>query len=87
MRSPFNPKPSRLPAKLALACLLAVAFAAPVFAQTQITTGVIQGNIQDVAGASVPGAIVEVRNVGTNLTKSLTTGASSSFNFRRAVTR
>ncbi|HYH86887.1 MAG TPA: TonB-dependent receptor [Pyrinomonadaceae bacterium] len=81
MRSPFHTKPSGLLAKLALVCLLAVALAPSADAQTQITTGVIQGNVQDEAGAFVPGATVEVRNVGTNLTKTLTTDNDGRFVF------
>ncbi|MBC7933098.1 MAG: TonB-dependent receptor, partial [Rubrivivax sp.] len=81
MRSPFHPKPSGLLAKLALGCLLIVAFASTASAQTQITTGVIQGNVQDETGAFVPGAIVEVKNVGTNLTKTLTTDDDGRFVF------
>jgi len=81
MRSPIHPKPSRLLAKLALGCLLFVAFVATANAQTQITTGVIQGNVQDEAGATVPGATIEVKNVGTNLTKTLTTDDDGRFVF------
>jgi len=81
MRSPFHLKPSRLLAKLALGCLLVVAFAASAYAQTQITTGVIQGNVQDEAGAFVPGSTVEVKNVDTNLTKTLTTDDDGRFVF------
>ena len=64
-----------------LGFLLVLAFAVGASAQTQITTGVIQGTVQDEQGATVPGATVEVRNVETNLTKNLTTDESGRFVF------
>ena len=64
---------------LALMALLA----APIItrAQTQITTGVIQGTILDEASAVVAGASVEVKNTDTNLTKILTTDSDGRFVF------
>jgi hypothetical protein len=55
--------------------------AAPASAQTQITTGVIQGTVTDASGGVVPGATVEARNVDTNLTRTLTTGDTGRFVF------
>src|SRR5262247_1018251 len=64
---------------LAILALLA----APVIAraQTQITTGVIQGTVLDDAGAVVAGAVVEVKNTDTNLTKNLSTDSDGRFVF------
>src|SRR5215216_5752831 len=42
-------------------------------AQTQITTGVIQGTVVDESGALLPGAQVEVKNVDTNATQTFST--------------
>jgi outer membrane receptor for ferrienterochelin and colicin len=50
-------------------------------AQTQITTGVIQGTITDAAGAVVPGASLEVRNAETNFTRTLTSDNDGRFVF------
>src|SRR5919205_356143 len=66
---------------LGLGFLLVLAFAFVASAQTQITTGVIQGTVQDEQGATVPGATVEVKNVETNLTKTLTTDEGGRFVF------
>src|SRR5262245_36292504 len=64
---------------LALIALLA----APIIAraQTQITTGVIQGTVLDEAGAVVAGAGVEVKNTDTNFTRTLTTDSDGRFVF------
>ncbi len=50
-------------------------------AQTQITTGVIQGTVADEAGAVVPSASVEVRNLDTNLGKNLNSDENGRFVF------
>jgi carboxypeptidase family protein/TonB-dependent receptor-like protein len=50
-------------------------------AQSQITTGVIQGTVKDEAGAIIPGAVVEVKNLDTNLTKNLNTDENGRFVF------
>ena len=51
------------------------------FAQTQRTTGVIQGTVADQANAVVPGANVEIKNFDTNVSKSLSTDADGRFVF------
>src|SRR3982074_2736441 len=48
-------------------------------AQSQITTGVIDGIAVDTSGAVLPGVDVEVRNVDTNFTRTLRTDAGGRF--------
>jgi hypothetical protein len=81
MRPPFNRKSPASFLNLALACLFAVATPASAAAQTQITTGTIQGSVADEHGAVVPGATVEVKNVETNLTRTLATDDGGRFVF------
>src|SRR3954468_3958278 len=81
MRPPCMRKPSRYFFRISLSFLLIFAFAVCTSAQTQITTGVIQGTVVDEHGATVPGATVEVKNVDTNLTKTLTTDDNGRFVF------
>jgi hypothetical protein len=50
-------------------------------AQTQITTGVIQGTVTDPTGGSLPGVSIEARNVDTNLTRTQVTEADGRFVF------
>ena len=61
--------------------LLLLLFSFNAFAQTQSTTGTIQGTVADQAGAIVPGATVVVKNLATNLTKNLTSDADGRFVF------
>jgi len=56
-----------------------LAVALPVISQTQITTGTIQGIVTDTNGAAVPGANVEIRNLETNLSRTLTTDDDGRF--------
>ncbi len=58
-----------------------LALAGVAAAQTQITTGVIQGTLLDQQGAVVPGAEIEVRNVDTNFRRTYTTGGDGRFVF------
>src|SRR5215217_3068926 len=44
-----------------------------ILAQSQITTGQIQGEVKDSNGAVVPGASIEAKNLETNLSKTATT--------------
>jgi len=48
-------------------------------AQTQITTGTIQGTVTDANGAVMPGANVEIKNLDTNLSRTLTTDDGGRF--------
>jgi hypothetical protein len=58
-----------------------IAVAGAAWAQTQITTGVIQGTVADPSGAVVPGAEVEARNLDNNVKRTLTTGPDGRFVF------
>jgi hypothetical protein len=58
-----------------------LAFAEPAAAQTQITTGVIQGSVADATGASLPGVSVEARNLDTNVARTLVTESDGRFVF------
>jgi hypothetical protein len=81
MLPPTNFKPAGRVFAFTLGLLTALAFACVAGAQTQITTGVIQGTVADEQGATVPGASVEVRNVETNLTRTLATDEGGRFVF------
>jgi outer membrane receptor for ferrienterochelin and colicin len=61
------------PQHVFVVAILCLALAAPASAQSQITTGVIDGTVLDSSGGVLPGVDVEVRNVETNLTRALTT--------------
>ncbi len=52
-----------------------------VQSQTQITTGVVQGTATDEAGAVVPGANVEAKNLETNQVKTISTDENGRFVF------
>src|SRR5438876_7175574 len=62
-----------------ISVLVILAVASLVTAQTQITTGTIQGTVTDVNGAVVPGANVEIKNLDTNFSKTLTTDDGGRF--------
>ncbi len=65
----------------ALGTLLLLALAPAAGAQTQITTAVVQGTAEDEAGAVVPGVSVELKNVETNLARTLQTDEDGRFVF------
>jgi hypothetical protein len=61
-------------------CLfVTLTLALAVHAQTQITTGTIQGTVMDANGAIVPGASVEIKNLETNFSRTLTTDDGGRF--------
>src|SRR6266545_1692160 len=64
---------------LSLCLLVALVLVVGVQAQTQITSGTIQGTVLDANGAAVPGASVEVRNVETNFVRALSTDEDGRF--------
>ncbi len=55
--------------------------AVPAAAQTQITTGVIQGTVLDASGGAVPAAAVEAKNLDTNYSRTADTGDDGRFVF------
>ncbi|HEU4710385.1 MAG TPA: TonB-dependent receptor [Pyrinomonadaceae bacterium] len=78
MRTPVNfsfPRLQYVIASIALALLLAPAASA----QSQITTGTIDGTVKDANGAVVPGANVEIKNNATNITRDATTNDEGRF--------
>src|SRR5215213_2702329 len=78
MRIPVNSSLPRLQSIIAsLALALSVALTAS--AQSQITTGTIEGRVEDPNGAVVPGASVEIKNTATNNSRSLTTNDEGRF--------
>ncbi len=67
-------------AKTVAACFfIFVICALSVFSQSQITTGTIQGTVTDANGAVVPGANVEIKNLDTNFSRTLTTDEDGRF--------
>jgi len=64
-----------------LVLLAVLATMSGVRAQSQITTGVIQGTVVDPKGAVLPGASVEVKNLETNLVRSVMTDEDGRFSF------
>jgi len=64
---------------LILAVLLSLVHPGSARAQSQITTGVIDGTATDATGAALPGVTVEARNVDTNFTRTSVTAADGRF--------
>ena len=64
---------------LAICFFVLLAIAPQVSSQTQITTGTIQGTVTDINGGIVPGANVEIKNLETNFSKTLTTDEGGRF--------
>ena len=64
---------------LLLTLLMMLTLVGSAAAQTQITTGVIEGVVVDASDAVLPGVDVEVRNVETNLTRTLVSDREGRF--------
>src|SRR6476620_8998239 len=69
----------RLFRSTALIALLALALAPAVLAQSQATTGVIEGTVLDASGAPVPGANVTIKNTATNFERVIQTDGDGRF--------
>src|SRR2546421_10930674 len=67
------------PARWFTTIILFLVVATSAAAQSQITTGVIDGTVVDTSAAVLPGVDVEVRNVETNLVRALTTDRGGRF--------
>jgi hypothetical protein len=61
--------------------MVCLAMAGMARAQSQITTGTIQGEVVDEKGGLVPDATVEIKNLDTNLTRTQNTGSDGRFVF------
>jgi hypothetical protein len=67
------------PLRVALVVLCAFSLASALWAQSQATTGVIEGTVTDATGAALPGGTVVVRNTATNFEQTLTTDRQGRF--------
>jgi hypothetical protein len=70
---------SRLKKVSFLLLLLGLLFARDQIVYGQITASTLNGNITDSTGASVPGATITVKNIGTNLTRQATSDAQGRY--------
>src|SRR3954471_17122949 len=64
---------------ISISVLIVLTSALTAFAQSQSTTGTMQGTVLDANGAAVAGASVEIKNLDTNLSKTLTTDEGGRF--------
>lgn len=62
-----------------LGLFVSLALCAGVMAQTQSTSGTIQGTVMDANGAAIPGASVEIKNLETNFTRTYETDDAGRF--------
>ena len=65
--------------RFSLALLLLVLLPAALFAQSQATTGVIEGTVVDASGAALPGVTVTIHNTATNYEQQQITDAGGRF--------
>jgi 5-hydroxyisourate hydrolase-like protein (transthyretin family) len=77
MRTPVLGKFPRI--QFFAAFILTLLIVPAIFAQSQSTTGTIQGTVVDQNGAAVPGVNVEIKNLETNAVRTLTTDEEGRF--------
>jgi hypothetical protein len=79
MHKKMFPSFAQLVKGVSIFVFVTLTLALSVHAQTQITTGTIQGTVADANGAIVPGASVEIKNLETNFSRTLTTDDGGRF--------
>jgi len=79
-------KPTASALRVAALAILSCTAATTTWAQAQITTGVIQGLVEDTTGAVLPGVTIEARNVDTNFSRTLTTDPQGRYTFLQMPT-
>ena len=79
LRTPDAKRGTSLANRLLLTVLLCC-FASLLSAQSQATTGLIEGTVTDPSGRNIPGAAVELLNTGTNFSRELQTDQEGRFN-------
>ncbi len=67
--------------RLSIVLILCLTMTGVAWAQTQITTGAIEGTVEDTTGAVVAGATVDVKNVDTNFVRTGVTDVAGRFVF------
>jgi hypothetical protein len=60
---------------------ICIAIGAPIHAPGQVETGELTGTVTDPSGALIPGAIVNLKNSGTNAVRSAVTSSDGAFRF------
>ena len=78
MRTPVRSRFPRIQS-FATSILLTLLIVPTILAQSQITTGQIQGEVRDPNGAVVPNVSIEVKNSDTGLTKTVTTNEAGRY--------
>jgi len=65
--------------RLALVCIFLATFSLSTFAQSQATTGVLEGSVVDATGGVLPGVSVVLKNTATNYEQALVTDSQGRF--------
>jgi hypothetical protein len=79
MRNALLPSFARWAKGLSICLFATFLFALTAAAQTQITSGTIQGTVLDANGAAVPGANIELKNADTNFARTATSDEDGRF--------
>ncbi|MGI4758604.1 MAG: TonB-dependent receptor domain-containing protein [Janthinobacterium lividum] len=80
-RSFFRLGQLRAPQSIAHAAVVLSMFGGASLAHAQLTTADIVGTVTDASGAVVPNAQVVAKNLATNVSRTITTGASGDYTF------